>query len=139
MDSSAYAPPRSDLNKVGVPEVPAAIRKKIRAGWIVAVISGVLTLAIMLFAISTGALSHLFDIWTSVDVVLIFLLAFGIYRRSRVAATLMFLYYTVSKVTLMIELGKPSGLWMSLVFFYFYFQAMIGTFEYHKFLKTAER
>lgn len=98
-----------------------------------------MTLAITVLAVSTGALSHLFDIWTSVDVVLIFLLAFGIYRRSRVAATLMLLYYTVSKITLMIELGKPTGLLMSLVFFYFYFQAMIGTFEYHKFLKSAER
>ena len=96
-----------------------------------------MTLVIMLISLNTGALSNLFDIWSTIDVVLIFALAFGIYKKSRVAATTMFLYFLASKILIIVETGKPSGLLLAIIFLYFYFQAMVGTYQYHKILKNA--
>lgn len=134
MEMNVYEAPKSDVAAAQV-EIPAEISKKIKGGWIAAIISGVMTLAIMLIALNTGTLNNLFDIWTSLDVVLIFALAFGIYKKSRFAATFMFLYFLFSKIWIVSETGNTSGLVMGAVFLYFYFQAMVGTYQYHKLTK----
>lgn len=140
MDKSIYQSPQSDVadavkRKVDVPE---AILKKIRNGWIMAVVSGVLTFALMLVAINTGTMGDIFDIWTSLDVLLIFGLAFGIYKKSRIAASCMFVYFLVSKILIMYESGNANGWMLSLVFLYIYFHAMLGTYQYHKFIKSPQ-
>lgn len=131
-----YKSPESDLSSRNKVEIPGQILKKIKAGWVAAIISGVMTFAIMLLAINTGALAGLFDIWALIDVALIFLLAFGIYKKSRTAATFMFAYFLLSKIWIIAETGKPSGLIVSLVFLYFYFHAMVGTYQYQKLMKS---
>ncbi len=134
---SVYKPPKSDLDIQVEFDIPSEILKKIKHGWIAAIISGVMTLGVTLLAINTGALDGLYDIWSMVDVVLIFLLAFGIYKKSRFAATFMLLYFLLSKIWLIVETGKPSGLFFSLIFLYFYIQATVGTFQYHKLIKST--
>jgi len=111
------------------------IDKKIKNGWIAAIISGVMTLGIMFLAVTTGTLENLFDIWTTVDVVLIFALAFGIYKKSRFASTTMLIYFLVSKILIFAETGKPTGVVMAIIFLYFYFQAMVATYQHHKLIK----
>ena len=96
-----------------------------------------MTLGIMLLAINPEALNNLFDIWTLIDVILVFALAFGIYKKSRFAATTMFIYFLASKIWLIVETGKPTGLVMAIIFLYFYFQAMVGTYQYYKILKNS--
>ncbi|MBN8756444.1 MULTISPECIES: hypothetical protein [Variovorax] len=63
---------------------------------------------------------------------------FGIYKKSRVCAVLMLGYFAFAKFVLISEghVGA-SSLFMSLVFFYFYVQGVIGTFAYHKHLRQA--
>lgn len=136
--NSAYKPPESELGIQNKVEIPDEISKKIKNGWIAAIISGVTTFGIMLLAINTGALDGLFDIWSMVDVVLIFILAIGIYKKSRFAATFMFTYFLFSKIWIVVETGKPSGLLLSIIFLYFYFQAMVGTYQYHKLIKSPD-
>ena len=137
MDESPYAPPKADLGEPAKIEVPDDIARKIRNGWIAALVSAAFTAGLVALALSTGAMENLFDIWSTADIVLILVLAFGIYKKSRVAATAMLVYFLASKILIMVETGKPSGLLLSLVFLYFYFQAMVGTYQYHKLLKTA--
>ncbi len=137
MKSTPYETPKANLVSPESIEVPNDILKKIKGGWIVALISGVMTIALIGIAMGTGALGNLFDWWSSLDVVLIFALAFGIYKKSRTAATIMFVYFLLSKIWFIVETGKPSGIVLSLVFLYFYLQAMIGTYQYHKFVKEA--
>lgn len=137
MDNSIYEPPKSELGTCDTFEIPEKIAKKIKGGWIAATISGVLTCVIMLLVVSDKmSMGNLVDIWTTVDVVLIFVLAFGIYKKSRIAATFMFVYFLISKILLMVETGRSSGLFLSVIFFYYYFQGMVGTFQYHKLVKA---
>lgn len=138
MENNVYEKPEADLGNEAIVEVPEDIAKKIKSGWIAALVSGVMTLALMLVAMNTGSLNHLFDIWTSIDVVLIFALAFGIYKKSRVAATMMFIYFLLSKIWLVVETGQTNNLLISALFLYFYLQAMVGTFQYHKLMKSEK-
>ena len=113
---------------------------KIKTGWIAGLASAVLTLGVTLLAINSTDSSEflaLFDVWTLVDVALILGLVYGIYRKNRGAATFMFLYFLASKIWMIVETGRPQGMIMSLLFLYFYFQAMVGTFQYHKLSSTT--
>jgi serine/threonine-protein kinase len=114
-----------------VPEIPDDIRKKIRNAWIAAIVSGSLTLLVTLVAMS-GSPIFGFSAWMLIDVALIFGLAFGIYKKSRTCATVLLVYFIISQILLRIETGQTSGLFMSIIFIYFYWQGVSGTFAYHK-------
>lgn len=130
METNPYVAPQSDV-RAPRQDVPDAVHKKIRNGWITAIVSGVLTLLAVVAAVTMGA-GGMFNAWNLLDVVLIFFLAFWIHKRSRVAATTMFFYFLVSKIIVIVETGQASGALVALIFLYFYFQAMVGTFQYHK-------
>jgi hypothetical protein len=132
--TNPYAAP-SAIVADAVPTVPPDVGKKIKSAWIAACISGVITLVVTLIAISGTELLG-FDAWSLLDVGMIFALAFGIYKRSRACAVTMLAYFVVSKIILMAESGKPSGLLMALIFGYYFWQGVQGTFIYHK-LKRA--
>src|SRR5690554_3470633 len=136
MDNSAYETPKADLDNTSQVDVPEKIAKHIRNGWIAAIISGAMTLGIVLLVVATEEEVGLVDVWTLIDVALIFLLAFGIYKKSRFAATAMLVYFVFSKISMMIETGKPGGLGIGIIFIYFYYQAMVATYQYHKLLKS---
>ncbi len=107
--------------------------KKIRNAWIAAVISGSLTLALVLLAFYAPRWNALgINAWALIDVAFIYLMAFGIYRKSRTCAVLMLVYFTISKAIMMVQMGKPSGILLSLAFFYFFANGVAGTFAYHK-------
>lgn len=112
-------------------EIPEDIRKKIKNAWVAAVISGSMTLVVTLIAMSgTDILG--FSAWELLDVALVLLLAFGIYKKSRACAVAMLAYFVLSKILMMVESGKPSGLPLAIVFIYFFWQGVSGTFAYHK-------
>jgi hypothetical protein len=137
MENSVYEPPKSDLLMPSQVEIPEDITKKIKRGWIAAIVSGVITLVLVLMAIREGSISPLIDIRSSVDVALIFLLAFGIYKKSRVAATFMFVYFLLAKIWIIYVTGSPSGIPVAIAFLYLYFNAMIGTYRYHKLINAG--
>lgn len=116
--------------------VPEAVRKKIRNGWIAALVSAGATLVVTLIAMSGTAILG-FSAWELFDVALVLGLAFGICKKSRTCAVLMLLYFIASKILIIVETGKPTGMLMALVFGYFFWQAVAGTFAYHKINKPA--
>lgn len=75
---------------------PAGVRC-IRAAWIAALLTGSMTAAVTLGA-SLGTNGFNYVPWMWLDVVLIAALGWGLYRRSRVAAALMLLYFATAKV-----------------------------------------
>jgi asparagine N-glycosylation enzyme membrane subunit Stt3 len=103
--------------------------KAIRNAWIAGIISGVVTLLAIFFLAG-------FDLFNLIDVALIFGLTFGIYKKSRAAAVIMLIYYTISQILFRLEQGTMSGIFLTLVFLYFYFQGIRGTFAYHKLIKA---
>lgn len=120
-------------------DVPSEITAPIKHGWIAACISGVLTLIATVFSMFNGPNEVFAGAWSLIDVALIAGFAFGIWRRSRVAATLMFVYFVLSKILIMQATGRPDGLVLGLVFLIFYFRAMTATFRYHRFVKNWKR
>ena len=116
---------------VSIRDVPEEILKKIKHAWVAAVISGCITLVATLVAMSgTDILG--FSAWELIDVALIFGLAFGIYRKSRACAVIMFVYFIASKILIMMETGRATGIFMAIIFGYYFWQGIAGTFAYHK-------
>ena len=115
-------------------DVPDDILKKIKHGWVAALFSAGVTLVVTLIAMSGTEILG-FSAWELFDVALILGLAFGIYKKSRTCAVLMLIYFIASKVLIMAETGKPTGIPMALVFAYFFWQGVSGTFAYHKLKK----
>ena len=115
-------------------------RRSIRNAWIAGTISGVLTLLVTLISVAGVDIPGLeFDLWNLFDVLLIFGLTFGISRKNRVCAVLMFVYFVASKVLMWQESGSVSGLGMAALFGYFFFQGILGTFAYHRKYDTTDK
>ncbi|HEY0505269.1 MAG TPA: hypothetical protein VGD42_17440 [Lysobacter sp.] len=136
MTDNPYAAPIAPVGGVPPLVVPEAVLKKIRNAWVAAVVSGGVTLVVTLVAISGTSILG-FTAWELLDVALVFGLAFGIYKKSRICAVLMLGYFVMAKIFIMIEAGAPRGLLLAIVFAYFFFQGAAGTFEYHKLRRAA--
>ena len=108
----------------------------IRMAWGAAILSGVLTLGVTLYAMSTPGFLG-FDKWGLLDVGLIFALGYGIYRRSRICAVAMLAYFIASKLLLASKLGPEVFGPVAIVFFGFYLMGVIGTFRWHALNRTA--
>ena len=134
MSTNRYAPPKSEVadldNGRSVP-VPEETLKKIKHAWTAGLISAAMTLVITLLAV-LGVKIMAFDAWEFLDVALILGLTYGIYRKSRVCAVLMIVYFLISKIIMFAESGKANGIILTIVFLYYYGQGVVGTFAYHK-------
>jgi ABC-type proline/glycine betaine transport system permease subunit len=128
-----------DQIKMGTQEI---CETAIKNGWIAALISLGITLIFSSIGFFTQSdnetLNYFLDPWLMVDVILMAVLAFFIYKKSRTAATLMFIYFVISKFTQWYDLGNVQGLPMALLFMYFYFNAMRGTFIWHSKYKNQD-
>lgn len=106
-----------------------------KTGAIVACISGTLTLAVSLFAIWNNSSGRL-ELWNDpvifLDILLIFFLAYGIYKKSLTAAVVMFIYFIFARIFVVIETGQVTGIVLGLVFLYFFGKAAQGAFVLQK-------
>ncbi|MEL7023950.1 MAG: hypothetical protein AAGL69_09410 [Pseudomonadota bacterium] len=106
-----------------------------RIGAIAACVSAGISSVVAGIAILTdagGELAVFNDPLYVVDVVFLLLLAFGMYRKSRTAAVLAFVYFLASKAILATDSGQLSGLPLSLLFLYFFGNAARGAFVFHR-------
>jgi len=119
-------------------EVSVEILRKIKCGWIAGIISGSVTLIFTVLAMRGNDVTGLMSSWSLLDVILIYSLAFGIYKKSRFASTVMFLYFIISKIIMFAAMQKFTGGIFTLIFLYLYFQAMVGTYQFHEQLKESK-
>ena len=109
--------------------------KATRNGAIAACISAALTLIVVLIAVGSdagGKLAVWNDPWNILDVVFILACAFGMYRKSRTASVLIFVYFLASKAIIAIESQSYGSIGPALIFLYFYGRAIQGSFTFHK-------
>lgn len=109
--------------------------KATRNGAIAACVSAAMTLLVVLLAISLdsgGALALWNDPWNVLDVFFILACAYGMYRKSRTASIVIFVYFIAAKIIISIETQTYGGLGLALVFLYFYGRAIQGSFAFHK-------
>lgn len=139
MADNPFIPPKSDLNHVEAElVVPEKILKKIKNASILGLVSGGLTLIMLVFAIN-GANILNFSAWMLIDVVLIFGLAFGIYKKSRVCAVVILIHFAASKILIVMESGGSfTSIPIALVFLYCYAMGVVGTFQYHKYIRNQK-
>ncbi len=138
MQDMRFDPPRSAVADIVVEDgrrVPEDVLKKIRNAWIAALVSAAVTLVIALVAMA-GELHGPFSGSQLWDVVFILGLAFGISRKSRVCAVVMFLYFVISKIWLIYVTGQFNGIYLGFAFLYFYGQGAMATFDYHRIRKS---
>ena len=131
-DNNPYQAPDAALrDPIATLVIPDEVLKKIKHAWVAATISGGFTLVLTLLAMYGNSILG-FSAWELIDVALIFVLAFGIYKKSRTCAVLMLVYFILAKILIMYETGKPTGIIMSIVFIYYFSMGVSGTFDYHK-------
>jgi len=112
--------------------------KAILGGTIAALITGVITFGVYLFATLTDnqdSLSFYNDPWILFDVFLVFVLAFFIYQKSRIASSIMLIYYLFSKIYQWAVLGTFSFGILTFVFIWLFAAAVWGTFKFHQIQK----
>jgi hypothetical protein len=120
--------------------IDAQWKKAIRNACIAGTISGLLTLLVTLIAVAGVHIPGSdFDVWNLLDVFFIFALTFGIYKKNRVCAVLILVYFVGNTVLIWYESGSLSGLPTAIIFVYFFFQGILCTFAYHRTHETTHK
>ncbi len=126
---------KNDPESVFVLGTQKACEKAIKYGWIAATVSAVFTLilAVLGFFIHSDnqILQYALDPWLLVDVVLIAVLAFFVFKKSRTAATILLIYFILSKIMEWMDTHSFSGGGIALIFILIYFNAMRATYIWH--------
>jgi hypothetical protein len=114
VNSVSKTDPSFQQSKLTVIEEDSSIiakaNKQIKNAWIAGTISGIVTLIVTFILQIRGML---------IDVLLIFGLTWGIYKKSRICAVIMFIYFILSKILLWQTLN-PLNLLIALLFIYLF-------------------
>jgi hypothetical protein len=108
-----------------------AIRNGGVAALVVAGLTAIAAIAGFFVDTSNERLSSVLDPWALLDVVLILVLAVFIFRKSRVASTVMLVYYVVSKLLQVMDGSVGLGLVVAVFFVLWFVAAMRGTYLWH--------
>ncbi len=108
---------------------------KIKWAWQAGIVSGTWTLILVLLSLAGYGFTGLIDAFSLIDVCLVFGLSFGIYKKSRVAAVIMLVYFLLNQAWIIIGLKKIPGI-ISLFFLVLFLGGVQGTFTYRKLSKS---
>lgn len=117
-------------------KAPDDVLRKIKVGWVVAGLSAAINLVAALLALKDG--NAAIGIANAIGAALIGALAYGIYRKSRVAASLMLAYYTLVRVAT-VAAGSLDGAVIGVIVILVYLSAARATFQYHRWLQQERR
>lgn len=106
----------------------------IQTAWLVAFAVTIVTLVVQL---NQGTSVDLGFLILLIDFAVGSLLAYGIYRKSRIASVLMLAYYIVGKLIVIAQTGNSMVLTLSFLPAYFLFQGVVGTFSYYRLRKNS--
>jgi hypothetical protein len=120
---------------------PASCKSAIYNGGIAAMLSAGITIAIAVIGFFSNShdkiVEYVLDPDMVLSVVLVIVLGIFIFRKSRIAATIMVLHFALSKALIWYDIGNAPG-FLSIIFFLFYFNAMRGTYIWHKLYKNVQ-
>jgi hypothetical protein len=114
-------------------EAEAQIKFALQAG----IVYGTLTLILVLLSLAGYDFTGLIDAsaLALIDVCLRFGLSFGIYKKSRIAAVLMLVYFVFNQAWIVIVLKRFPAI-LSWLFLILFLKGVQGTFTYHKLSKS---
>ncbi len=119
-------------------QIPEEINAKIKGAWTAGLVCMGITVLFIGLGMFISELGNIVDAWALIDVAILGALTYGVYRRSRASAVLLFLFYLVEKIFMWSQSGKPNGIVLALVFFYLFGRGIQGTFEYHSWKKEMQ-
>jgi hypothetical protein len=132
MSTNPYEAPKANLELSDAElEVPDDIAKKIKNGWMAGLVSVAITLVFILISLFGTSILGI-DAWAFLDVAVMAGLSFGVFKKSRTCAVLLLGFFLLNKVIMWMESGSATGLPLTLIFFWFFIQSVIGTFQYHR-------
>lgn len=106
------------------------IQQQINAACAVSIFSGTLT-AVLTFLSTSNIILFEINPWTLIDVALVYGLTYGVSRKNRVCALVLFTYFLLNSIVGYALHQRGIGL-MSAFFGYCLFQGILGTFAYHQ-------
>jgi len=112
-------------------EAEASIKFALQAG----IVYGTLTLILVLFSLAGYDFTGLINASALIDVCLRFGLSFGIYKKSRIAAVLMLVYFVFNQAWIVIVLKRFPAM-LSWLFLILFLKGVQGTFTYQKLSKS---
>lgn len=132
MSTNPYEVTKANLEPAE-PEVsvPPEIARKIRNGWVAGAVSVAFTLVFVVISLVGTPIMGI-DAWGSIDAALMAGLSYGVFRKSRTCAIVLLLFFALNKVLMWVEMGTVTGLPLALVFFWFFYQGVVGTFQFHE-------
>ena len=109
--------------------------KAIRNGGIAALLSTLLTTIVGFIVIfdksNSLGLNNFISPLIFLDVILVLILTLFVFRKNRVAATLLFIYFSLSKIVVGINTGSPGNIIFFIIILLYYATAMRATFIWH--------
>ncbi|MCA9991264.1 MAG: hypothetical protein H6666_11305 [Ardenticatenaceae bacterium] len=105
--------------------------RAIKNAWVAGLIAGGINVLLTLIYASGGNLLRV-DWWNWVDLPLMFLLSFGVYKKNRASAIILLIYYIGSKTYFWWNERAFIGVPIALIFAYFLLGGVRGTLAYHK-------
>ena len=108
---------------------------KIKFAWQAGIVSGTMTLIFVFFSLAGYGFTGLINEFSLIDVCLVFGLSFGIYKKSRIAAVLMLVYFALNQAWIIVGLKRFPGV-ISWFFLILFLGGVQGTFAYRKLSKS---
>jgi len=129
-----------DIEKVS--DNLAKANRNIKGGMVAGVFSGTVTLVFTLVEVIVegfGVLGLDSTRWSIVDVMLHYGLAYGIHKKSRLCAIVLFTYFIVSRTWMYVESGNYRVFIIAFAFVIFLFKGIVGTFVYPRLIEKKKR
>jgi hypothetical protein len=117
-------------------ELQAALRK-IENTWIASLISAGITLLFVMYSFSGNAIAGI-DAWALLDIGAIVGFGYGVHRRSRTCAILLFMLFVIEKLLMFSTGNTAAGIGGAIIFGWLFFQGILGTFRYHAITKMPD-
>ncbi|QDT89075.1 hypothetical protein [Gimesia algae] len=113
----------------------------IKQASIAAFISAAMSTLVIVAAMASsaeGVFGPFADPVNFIDVALVLACGVGLRFYSRTAAVTLVIYFIFAKIFIMLENGRPSGLLFTMIWLYFYWKGIRGSFAYHRLRKEAD-
>lgn len=113
-------------------DTPAQIAGKIQNGWIAGLVMAGGSLLFGLWQLFINQITASFFGFVVIDALIVAAMSFGVYRKNRVAAIVLLVYYLLGRVAFYLEGGNLGGIFLQVIFLIFLYQAAQATMKWHR-------
>jgi hypothetical protein len=132
MSTNPYKPPTANLEvREYELEPPDQIANKIKGAWIAGIATTTLSLGLVLFSVFGTPVMGM-NAWGFFDVALLAGLTYGVFRRSRTCAILLFAFFLLNKILMFMQSGSLAGTPLAVLVLLFFGRGIVGTFQFHR-------